>query len=127
MFDIASLFISVAHAAEETAAAPAALPVSSADGWIRFAPLFLIFIVFYFLLIRPQQKELEKQRATLKALKKGDKILTSGGIIGTIVKMEGETYLIVEIAKGVEVKLLRHTINGLAGDIKEVAAAKTEK
>lgn len=122
MFDLTSLFVSVAHAAD--AVAPAAAPALASDnggGLMRFLPLFLIFIVFYLLLIRPQQKQLEKQAATLKALKKGDKIVTGGGILGSVVKIEGENHLVVEIAKDVQVKVLRGSVTGLAEE-----AAKTE-
>lgn len=115
MFDVSALFVSAAHAAD------AALPAASAVGeepsvWIRFMPLFLIFFVFYILLIRPQQKKLDEQASLLKNLKKGDKIVTSGGVVGTIAKVEGEKYLMVEIAKDVQVKIVRAMVSHLAKD-----------
>ncbi len=123
MFDLSSLFVSTALAAD--AVAPAAAPAVGAgappSGLVQFLPFLLIFVVFYFLMIRPQQKQFEKQAAVLKALKKGDKIVTGGGVVGTITKIEGDAYLVVEIAKDVHIKVLRNTVTGLAED-----AAKTE-
>jgi preprotein translocase subunit YajC len=78
---------------------------------ISLLPLILIFVVFYFLLIRPQQKKAKDHRAMVEALKKGDQVLTSGGILGKVTKVEaGENTLMVEIAQGVQVKVARHTI-----------------
>jgi len=122
MFDISALFISTAMAAETAAstvtdAASAVAPGASLTGepssWIRFLPLALIFLVFYFLLIRPQQKKLDEQASLIKALKKGDKVITSGGIVGTISKLENDSYVMVEIAKDVQIKVARTAISGL--------------
>lgn len=126
MFDIANLFISQALAADVAApvVAPAVAAASSDNGLIRFLPLFLIFIVFYFLLIRPQQKKLDEQNQLLKALKKGDKVVTGGGLVGVITKVDGDEYVTVEIAKDVQVKALRSTINGLAPEAKPATEAK---
>jgi preprotein translocase subunit YajC len=83
---------------------------------ISLLPLVLIFVVFYFLLIRPQQKKMKAHRELIGALKRGDKVLTSGGIIGTVVKVEeGEDVLLVEIAKDVRVRVARSTISDLMG------------
>ena len=77
---------------------------------ISLLPLVLIFVVFYFLLIRPQQKKMKLHREMISALKRGDKVLTAGGIIGNIVKVEdGE--LLVEIAKDVRVRVARGTVS----------------
>ena len=89
-----------------------------ASGLISFAPLILVFVVFYFLLIRPQQKKAKQHKEMLTALRRGDRIVTSGGIIGTITKVASDTELVVEIAEGVRVRLVR-------GMISEVLA-KTE-
>jgi preprotein translocase subunit YajC len=79
---------------------------------ISLMPLVLIFVVFYFLLIRPQQKKMKNHREMIGALKRGDKVLTGGGIIGTVVKVEdGE--LLVEVAKDVRVRVARGTISDL--------------
>lgn len=120
MFDLTHLFVSAAHAADAVApgATANATLIGDSSSWMRFMPLFLIFAVFYFLLIRPQQKKLEEQTSVLKALKKGDKIVTGGGLVGTITKVDGEQYLTVEIAKDVQVKVLRNTIAGLYNEAK---------
>jgi preprotein translocase subunit YajC len=77
-------------------------------------PLVLIFVVFYFLLIRPQQKKMKVHRELIGGLKRGDKVLTGGGIIGTVVKVEeGDDVLMVEIAKDVRVRVARGTITDL--------------
>ena len=80
--------------------------------FISLLPLILIFVVFYFLLIRPQQKKMKAHREMVGALKRGDKVLTSGGIIGTIVKVEDHE-LLVEIAKDVRVRVARGMISDL--------------
>jgi len=80
---------------------------------ISLLPLVLIFVVFYFLLIRPQQKKMKAHREMVSALKRGDKVLTAGGIIGTVVKVEDDDTLLVEIAKDVRVRVARNTISDL--------------
>lgn len=80
---------------------------------ISLLPLVLIFVVFYFLLIRPQQKKMKAHREMIGSLKRGDKVLTSGGIIGSIVKVEDDDTLLVEIAKDVRVRVARSTISDL--------------
>ena len=73
-------------------------------------PLILIFVVFYFLLIRPQQKKQKAHREMLTSLRRGDRIVTNGGIIGKIVKVPGDTELILEVAEGVRVRVMRSMI-----------------
>lgn len=80
---------------------------------ISLMPLVLIFVVFYFLLIRPQQKKMKAHRELIGALKRGDKVLTAGGIIGTVVKVEEDNLLLVEIAKDIRVRIARSTISEL--------------
>jgi preprotein translocase subunit YajC len=80
---------------------------------ISLMPLVLIFVVFYFLLIRPQQKKMKAHRELISALKRGDKVLTAGGIIGTVVKVEDDSTLLVEIAKDIRVRVARGTISEL--------------
>jgi len=77
---------------------------------IQIAPLVLIFAVFYFLLIRPQQKKMKDHRAIVGALSKGDKVITAGGLMGTITKIEDEKIALVEISENVNVKVVRSTI-----------------
>ncbi len=82
------------------------------DMLISMLPLVLIFVVFYFLLIRPQQQKMKAHRAMVAASKRGDKVLTAGGIYGTIVKVEeAEDVAVVEIAKDVRVRVARSTIS----------------
>ncbi len=76
-------------------------------GIMGFMPIILIFVVFYFLLIRPQQKRAKMHRETLGAIQRGDKIVTGGGIIGTVTKVLSGDELAVEIAEGVKVKVQR--------------------
>jgi len=83
----------------------------AAAGLMSFLPLILIFVVFYFLLIRPQQKKLKDHKTMLEAVRRGDRVVTGGGIIGTITKIGTDDELVVEIAEGVRVRVLRSTIN----------------
>ena len=78
----------------------------------QMAPLILIFAVFYFLLIRPQQKKQKEHKALLAALKRGDRVLTAGGIIGQVTRVkDGVDEIEVEIAPNVRVNVLRQTIS----------------
>ncbi len=90
---------------------------------ISLAPLLLIFVVFYFLLIRPQQKKMKTHRDMIGALRRGDKVLTAGGIIGSVVKVE-DSELLVEIAKDVRVRIARSTISEVLGKPEPTAAAQ---
>ncbi len=78
-----------------------------------FLPLILIFVVFYFLLIRPQQKKVKQHKEMLSNLKRGDKIVTSGGIIGTINKVADNRELTLEVAENVEIKIA----SGMVADL----------
>ena len=84
-----------------------------AGGFAGFIPLILMFVIFYFLLIRPQQKKTKEHRAMIGNLKKGDRIITSGGLHGRITGMD-ETTLTVEIADKVRVKVARANVSGLS-------------
>jgi preprotein translocase subunit YajC len=77
---------------------------------IQFLPLVLIFIVFYWLLIRPQQKKQKEHKAMLEALRRGDRIVTGGGIVGTVNRVVSAEEVEVDIASGVRVRLVRSTI-----------------
>lgn len=80
-------------------------------GFGSFIPLILIFVIFYFFLIRPQQKRAKEHKAMLGALRRGDQVVTQGGILGKIVRVkEGEDEVEVEIAEGVKVRVVRATI-----------------
>ena len=101
------MFISPAFA-QTAAAAGSSSPFASI---VQFAPLVLIFVVFYFLLIRPQQAQQKKQKARLSAIKRGDKIVTAGGVVGLVKKAaEGANEIEVEIAPNVTVNVVRSTI-----------------
>ena len=76
-------------------------------------PLILIFVVFYFLLIRPQQKKAKEHRGMLDALRRGDKVVTNGGIIGQIMKVVSENELDLEIADGIRVRVMRGMISSV--------------
>ena len=107
------------------AAAPAG---GGAGGFASFLPLILIFVVFYFLLIRPQQKQAKQHQAFLGDLKKGNKIITKGGIYGEIVGIT-DTILTLEIAENVQIKLDRQSIAGpqVKEDPKAAKDGKTKK
>ena len=93
-----------------TAAAQAQAPASGQTGALmQFLPLVLIFVVFYFLLIRPQSKRAKEHTAMVAALETGAEVVTSGGILGKVVEL-GDQFLTVEIADGVKVKIQRHTV-----------------
>ena len=93
-----------------------------AEGGLGLMPIILVMIIFYFLLIRPQQKRAKQHKAMLAELKRGDKIITNGGLTGTIVKVVDDSETIeVEIAKDVKVNVVRTMI----ADVRDKDAAKT--
>lgn len=100
------MFVSPAYAQAAGGAAPG-------FDLMAFLPLILIFVVFYFLLIRPQQKKMKEHRSMLDALRRGDRVVTGGGIVGTITKVGSDDELQVEIAEGVRVRILRSTITAV--------------
>ena len=75
----------------------------------QFIPLILIFVIFYFFLIRPQQKKVKEHKAMVESLKKGDKVVTSGGITGTISRIIDNDKVEIEIADNVTVEVIRGT------------------
>ena len=82
------------------------------DPLLTFLPLILIFVVFYFLLIRPQQKRQKEHKAMVEALSNGDEVVTSGGILGKITDVS-EQFVSVEVADGVVLKVQRHTVGAV--------------
>ncbi len=93
---------------------------------MQMAPLALIFVVFYMFLIRPQQKKAKETRAMLDAIKRGDRVVTGGGIIGTVAKMANNDEVLVDIAENTRVRVLRATITSVLA--KPVpASAKDDK
>ncbi|MEE9342280.1 MAG: preprotein translocase subunit YajC [Gammaproteobacteria bacterium] len=106
-----SFFISDAMAAAGTPSEP---------GILSFLPLILLFIVFYFLLIRPQSKRAKEHKTMVSTLSKGDEVVTNGGLLGKISEV-GENFIQVKIADNVVVKVQRHAIASLMpkGTVKE--------
>lgn len=89
-------------------------PVAAAEGGMMSSltsmlPLVLMFVVLYFVMIRPQMKKQKEHRAMIDALAKGDEVVTAGGLLGKVSRM-GEAYLGIEIANGVEIQLQRSAI-----------------
>ncbi len=83
------------------------------SGLIQFLPIVFMLIIFYFLMIRPQQKRMKEHKAMVAALKKGDEVVTNGGLGGTLTKAEDDAYLSMKISDGVEVKVQRQSIAAL--------------
>ncbi|MCC1491600.1 preprotein translocase subunit YajC [Cognatishimia sp. F0-27] len=80
------------------------------NAFAQFVPLILIFAIMYFLLIRPQQKKMKEHTKMVEALRRGDKVVTQGGMIGKVTKVKEANELEVEIAEGVRVTVIKHTI-----------------
>ena len=85
----------------------------SGSGFAQFIPLILIFVIFYFFLIRPQQKKAKEHKLMVAALKRGDQVITSGGIIGTIEKILGNDKVDILISESVTVQVVQSTIQSL--------------
>ena len=94
------------------------------SGFEAFLPLILIFGVFYVLLIRPQQKKMKEHRATLSAIRRGDKVVTGGGIVGTVTKVIDDLEITVEIADGVKVRVQRGLISTVLSKTEPVKGDK---
>lgn len=121
------MFMATAYA-QAADAAPAA-----GFGIVQLAPLVLIFVVFYFLLIRPQQKKMKQHRELVAALKRGDRVVTSGGIIGLVTKVVNDNEVQVEIAENVRVRVVRSSVTDVvaktepgAGESAKEETAKNE-
>ena len=94
----------ISNAWAQAAGAPA-----QSDPLLSFLPLILIFVVFYFLLIRPQSKRQKEHRKMLSELEKGNEVVTNGGLYGKITDL-GDTFVLLEVAEGVQVKVTRAMI-----------------
>ena len=97
------MFISLAHA---QTAAPSGGPESTL---LSLLPLVLMFVVLYFIMIRPQMKKQKEHKAMIEALAKGDEVVIAGGVLGRVSKL-GDTYLHVEVANGVELQVQRPSV-----------------
>jgi len=82
------------------------------DPLLTFLPLILIFVVFYFLLIRPQQKRQKEHRAMVEAIQAGDEVITAGGVLAKVTAV-GEQFVSVEVANGVVFRIQRHTVGSV--------------
>ena len=111
------MFVSPAFA--QTGAAP------GGDFITTMLPLVLIFVVFYFLLIRPQQKRMKEQKAKIGAIRAGDRVVTAGGILGKVVKIDGEE-LVIEIADNVRVRVVRGTVTDVVSRTEPAAGDKPD-
>ena len=76
-----------------------------------FIPLILIFAIMYFLLIRPQQKKVKEDQAMVEAVRRGDQVVTAGGLIGKVVKVKDDAEIEVELAQGVKVRVVKSTLS----------------
>lgn len=110
--------------ATTTDTAAAQSPFSST--FSGFIPLILIFLVFYFLLIRPQQKKMQEHRKMVESLKRGDKVVAAGGILGTIAKVEEAGVIQVEIAPEVKIRVRADSVTDITNR-NEVAETKEKK
>lgn len=90
----------------------AAAPQGQGDPLMSFLPLIFIFVVFYFLLIRPQAKKAKEHKQMVEALAKGDEVVTNGGLLGRIAKV-GDNFIELDIAEGTTVKVQRHAVANL--------------
>jgi len=102
-----NLLISDAHAAE-----PGVTSSPTGAGILGILPLIVIFVIFYFLLIRPQSKRAKEHKAMVAAIAKGDEVVTSGGVLGRIAEV-GDAFVTLEVADGVSVKVQRQAIASL--------------
>ena len=93
---------------------------------VALLPLVLIFVVFYFLIIRPQQKKMKDHKTLVEGLRRGDRVVTSGGIIGTVAKVTGDREITLEISEGVRVRAVRGMIAEVMART-EPAGEKAEK
>ena len=104
----------------------ASAAANSQSSALGFLPIILLFVIFYFFMIRPQQKRIKEHKEMVTALKKGDTIVTGGGIVGKIVKAEDDI-LEVEIASNTTIKILRSTITSKSEEKFKPAATTATK
>ena len=85
----------------------------SGSGFAQFFPLILIFVIFYFFLIRPQQKKVKEHKLMVTALKRGDEVITSGGIVGKIERVLGDDKVDILISENVTIQVVQSTVQSL--------------
>jgi preprotein translocase subunit YajC len=98
----------ISNALAQTAPAPAAA-AGAESSLLSLLPLVLMFVVLYFIMIRPQMKRQKEHKAMIEAIAKGDEVVTAGGVLGKVAKL-GESYLHVEVANGVELQVQRSSV-----------------
>ena len=86
----------------------------SGSGFAQFIPLILIFVIFYFFLIRPQQKKVKQHKSMVASLKRGDEVITSGGVFGKIEKVHDDDKIDLSISESVTIQVVKSTIQSLA-------------
>ena len=89
----------------------------SGSGFAQFVPLILIFVIFYFFLIRPQQKKIKEHKIMVAALKRGDEVITSGGIVGRVERILGDDRIDVQIAENVTVQVVQSTVQAVVNTV----------
>jgi preprotein translocase subunit YajC len=101
------MFESIAYAAEAVGGTPQVNPL------VQFMPIILMFVIFYFLLIRPQQKKQKETQAMIANLKKGDKVVTTGGMLGTISSIQDDYAVLTVGGSDTKIEILKSAIAGL--------------
>jgi len=99
---LSSLFISNAYA-------QSAAPASGGSGILQFLPLGVLVVVFYFLILRPQQKRVKEQKSMISALQKGDEVVAAGGLLGRVAKVD-DNYVSVEVSEGVTINVQKSSV-----------------
>ncbi len=128
-----SLSFLISDAMAQTAAhvaTGAAPPATVEDVLMNSAPWFLVFGVMYFFLIRPQEKKYKQHKAMVDGIRRGDKVVTAGGILGTVVRADTGDEVVVEIADNVKVRVLKNTIttvNAKTEAVGDAADKSTDK
>jgi preprotein translocase subunit YajC len=117
------MFVSEAFAQTSGAAGAGGFSI---DALQQFLPLILIFVVFYFLMIRPQQKKMKAHREMVNALRRGDRVLLQGGIFGQVAKVVSDTEVLVEIADKVQIRVTRGAVSEVLEKTQPVSAAEPE-
>lgn len=102
------------------------VPGCGAGGMANLLPLILMFVVFYFLLIRPQQKKMKEHRGMLSNLKRGDQVITNGGLVGKITGLT-DKIVVIEVAEKIRLRVLRSHVAGKQSDMDSIAAETNKK
>lgn len=100
--------------------ASAAGAAGGPPAWASFAPLLFMGVIFWFLILRPQMRQQKEQRAKIAGIKKGDQVVTGGGLVGKVIKVD-ENYAEIELAPNVKVKALRATISDVVSSTGKAA------